>query len=394
MTTNDPVRATPELQENETGALRSTAGELMEVHATQPASSDSPPTSGAVLSAVASAASVAPAAAAAIMSAAEHGSSLRVEFPPEVMRGLRNGTLHLLQTKSGQHTATAVDSASSFVANGRVVGDAGRTAVTGATVASGAVIMLPIAVAAIASYQQQQQLERALKDIQASLNRIEERMKDEEHGVCDAAESFISVATRSLASGALPPYLRSELAGHRVRVEGVYAARRRYVERFKRDLERQQIEHEQKKGERQPWVDQVQELAKDGRLEEELVLFVRALIVQSRLDAFAALCLADDGAPELAAQLLYDSQIELRTEFFDLHNRLVPLARIAPSRGLLDRVPLVSRNLERAHEITKSLVAQLDQRVLPEIPDPRDEQPVVVELSSEDVRSVAAHLSS
>src|SRR5690606_12031148 len=123
---------------------------------------------------------------------------------PEVMRGLRNGTLHLLQTKSGQHTATAVDSASSFVANGRVVGDAGRRAVTGATVATGAVIMLPIAVAAIASYQQQQQLERALKDIQASLNRIEERMKDEEHGVCDAAESFISVATRSLASGALP----------------------------------------------------------------------------------------------------------------------------------------------------------------------------------------------
>src|SRR5690606_39352484 len=52
---------------------------------------------------------------------------------PEVMRGLRNGTLHLLQTKSGQHTATAVDSASSFVANGRVVGDAGRRAVTGAT---------------------------------------------------------------------------------------------------------------------------------------------------------------------------------------------------------------------------------------------------------------------
>src|SRR5690606_4479785 len=111
MTTNDPVRATPELQENETGSLRSTAGELMRVHATHPASSDSPPTSGAVLSAVASGASVAPAAPAASMSAAEHGSSLRVEFPPEVMRGLRSGTLHLLQAKAGQHAATAVDSA-------------------------------------------------------------------------------------------------------------------------------------------------------------------------------------------------------------------------------------------------------------------------------------------
>ena len=93
--------------------------------------------------------------------------------------------------------------------------------------------------------------------------------------------------------------------------------------------------HEQKEGERQPWVDRVQEFAKDGSLEEELVLFVRALIMQSRLDAFAALCLAEDGAPDLAAQLLYDSQVELREEFFDLHRRLLPLAPVAPSRGVV-----------------------------------------------------------
>lgn len=101
-------------------------------------------------------------------------------------------------------------------------------------------------------------------------------------------------------------------------------------------------------------------------------------------------CLAEDGAPDLAAQLLYDSQVELREEFFDLHRR--PLARIAPSRGILDRVPPASWNLERAREVTKSLVADLDRRVLPEIPDPRDEQPIVVDLNPDEVKEVAARV--
>lgn len=364
------------------------ASDLMEV-TQRPGDDAVASNSVAILSAVGVAASAMPSAAAAILSAAESGAGLRVVFPPQVMRGLRDGSLKLLTTKDGTQTATAVDRASSFVANGRVVGDAGGSALKGATLVTAGVVMLPIAIAALASYQQQQQLERALADIQATLDRIEERLKDEEHGVCEAAESFLTLAASAAASGPLPTYLRHELATHRARVEAVYFARRRYVHRFKADLEREQVAFEQKKGERQPWVDSVQELAKDGVLQEELVLFVRALVAQSKLDTFAALCLADEGLPDVAAQLLHDSERELRVEFFDLHNRLTPLARIAPPRSVRDRVPLISRGVERAHQVAKSLVEQLNQHVLPSIPDPDDDRPMVIELSARDVQDLA-----
>lgn len=346
-----------------------------------------------VLGAVGAAATASPIALEAIRSAARSGKGLRVEFPPEVMNGLRNGTLKLMATTSGDQKSIAVNAASNtIVAHGKVVGTAATAgkAATGAAVMTGAVVMLPIAIAAVASYQQQQQLERALGNIQATLDRIEERLRDEEHGICDAAGSFIDLALQASEQGPLPPYLRAELASHRVRVEGVYGARRRFIGRFKSELERQQIEFEQKKGVRQPWVETVQEMAKDGRLEDEIVLFIRALIAQSRLDAFAATCLAEEGLPELAMKVLHDSASELRSEFFDLHNRLAPLARIEPPRGVKERVPLMARSLAKVHATARTLVDQLDQQVLPGIPDPRDDHPILIELSAHDVAAVAS----
>lgn len=345
-----------------------------------------------VLGAVSAAATASPLALEAIRNAARSGSGIQVEFAPEVMKGLRNNTLRLMTTAAGDHTATAVDASGKVVANARVVGTMGTAgkAATGAAMMTGAVVMLPIAIAAIASYQQQQQLERALGNIQATLDRIEERLRDEEHGVCDAAGSFIELALQASAQGPLPPYLRAELASHRVRVEGVYGSRRRFIGRFKSELERQQIEFEQKKGVRQPWVESVQEMAKDGRLEDEIVLFIRALIAQSRLDAFAALCLAEEGLPDLALKVLHDSATELRSEFFDLHNRLAPLARIEPPRSVKDRVPLMSRSLARVHSTAQALVAQLDQQVLPGIPDPSDDKPLTVALSADDVAVIVS----
>jgi hypothetical protein len=376
-------------EDHELGHEPSVMSNLMEV-SQRSRDLDTTPNSVAVLSAVSVAAAAMPSAADAVLAAARAGNSLRVVFPPEAMKGLRDGSLKLLTTKSGTQTATAVGKGSKFVANGRVVGAAGGGALSGATLAAAGVVMLPIAIAALASYQQQQQLERALADIQATLDRIEERLKDEEHGVCEAAESFLELAASVALSGPLSPYLRNELAAHRARVEAVYFARRRYVHRFKADLEREQVAFEQKKGERQPWVDSVQELAKDGILQEELILFVRALVAQSKLDTYAALCLADEGLAEAAAQLLHRSERELRVEFFDLHNRLTPLAKIAPPRTVRDRVPLMSRGVERAHLVAQSLVEQLNENVLPSIPDPDDDRPLVIELSAEDVQDVAA----
>lgn len=371
-----------------------TADDLIQVTVLPGAAAKPPDNPMAILSAVSTAATATPAAIDAIAAAARANVGLRITFPPEVMKGLRDGSLKLMNSSKGGHLSNAVNAVTGrTVTPGHVVGNVagtGSKAAAGATIATASIVMLPIAVAAIASYQQQKQLEAALADIQATLDRIEERMKDEEHGVCDAAESFIRIASAASASGPLPPYLRSELAAHRARVEAVYAARRRYVRRFKHELERQQIAREEKKGEPQPWVDEVQDLAKDGTLQEELVLFVRALIAQSQLDTFAAACLADEGLPDVATRLLDESEHELRSEFFDLHNRLRPLARIAPPRGLKERIPLMSRNLDRAHETARTLVDQLNMHVLPGIPEPDRTRALVVELSPDDVRDVTA----
>ncbi len=367
------------------------AGELIQVSDLNHSSSTPKHLPAPVLSAVGAAATASPLALESIRAASQTGSGLQVVFTPTVMRGLRDGSLKLLTTRTGEQTATAVNLSNSFVANGRIVGTATAAGSVGAgtTLGAAALVLLPVAIAAIASYQQQQQLDRAFGNIQATLDRIEKRLQDEEHGVIDAAVSFIGVAARAADEGPLPNYLRAELASHRVRVEGVYAARRRFVKRFKSELERQQIEFEAKKGVRQPWVDAVQEMAKDGRLEDEIVLFLRALIAQSRLDAFAATCLAEEGLPDLSVQMLHDSASELRAEFFDLHNRLVPLARIEPPRGMKERVPLMARSLARVHATAQTLVDQLDQQVLPGIPDPHDEQPLVLEVSAQDVEALA-----
>ncbi|MHB1138986.1 MAG: hypothetical protein ACYC2O_08515, partial [Microthrixaceae bacterium] len=290
-----------------------------------------------VLGALASAAETSPSAIRAIREAASTSRSIRVTFSPEVMKGLRDGSLGLMRTTSGDQKATAVNALGQFVEHGRVVSGAGRSSSstaagvagkvgTGAAITSGAAVMLPLAIASIATYQQQKQLEQALHGIQVTLDRIEERLQDSDHGVCDAADAFVELASRAIVQGPLPDYLRMELAAHRARVEALYGSRRRYIARFKAKLEQQQIAFEQKKGERQPWVDEVEDMAKNGKLEEEIVLFVRSLIAQSRLDAFAALCIAEDGNPQLAARMLEDSAVELRREFFDLHNRLAPLA--------------------------------------------------------------------
>ncbi len=377
---------------NNSNALEHRVSELMLVRDLAPSAAPPRGLPMPVLGAISTAAAASPAVTEAFRTASRAGTGLQVVFTPEVMKGLQDGTLKLLTTKTGEQTATAVNAASDFVANGRVVGTVGTAGKlgTGAGLAATAPVLLPIAIAAVASYQQQQQLERALGNIQATLDRIEERLRDEEHGVCDAAGAFIELALRAAEHGPLPPYLLAELASHRVRVEGVYGARRRFIRRFKAALEREQIEFEKKKGVRQPWVDSVQEMAKDGRLEDEIVLFLRALIAQSRLDAFAATCIAEEGLPDVALTLLRDSATELRSEFFDLHNRLTPLARIEPPKGLKERVPLMSRALGKMHHTAKTLVDQLDQQVLPSIPDPHEDRPLVVELSGVDVASVVS----
>ena len=80
-------------------------------------------------------------------------------------------------------------------------------------------------------------------------------------------------------------------------------------------------------------------------------------------------------------RMLDTSAQELRSEFFDLHNRLRPLATYAPVKGFRDKVPLMGSRTEHAHAVVKALVEQLDQHVLPNIPNPALDTALEVELS-------------
>lgn len=133
----------------------------------------------------------------------------------------------------------------------------------------------------------------------------------------------------------------------------------------------------------------VEKLAREGKLEEEIVLFVRSLLAQAKLDALAAACLAEEGAAEVAMRMLDTSARELRSEFFDLHNRLRPLATYAPLKRFRDKVPLMGSKTEHAHAMVKALVEQLDQHVLPTIPNPSLDAPLEVQLSSQQVAALS-----
>ena len=289
-----------------------------------------------------------------------------------------------MQTSNGA-MATAIDSSGHIVAHARVLTGLAGPQTAKAIAAGAAAAALPIAVAMAASYMQQKQLEKTLASISAAVERIEVRLKDADNGVCDAGEQFIELAQQAQVDGELSPYMRTELAIHRGAVEALYLARRRYTERFKFELERQQIEREKAKGSSHPWVDHVEDLAKSGELEEELALFVRTLICRTKLAVAAAAVMATEGHGNAAMTLLDSTQIELRREFLDLYRRLRALAVHAPEMGRLQRVPGFGRSLEQAHETVKVLVEQLDQHVLPGIPDPDDDSPIEVTLSEEEV---------
>lgn len=366
----------------------------------KPLESVAPVLSATMFPALKAVAEASPAAAALFRKSAELGVGLSVVFPPTVMKGLSNGSLKLMETATGDAAIAVSSTTGQIVKHGRVVSDSAAAvgggagavaggvagaAASGTTLVAMAPILIPVAIAAAAAVAQQARLERALASIQAAVDRIEARLEDTDHGICDAAEAFLVTTGHAVQYGPLPPYLRLELAAQRARIEALYAPRRRWVRRFKEQLEREQIEYEKKHGESQPWADEVERLAREGKLEEELVLFVRALLSQTKFDALAAICLAEEGSSEVAMRMLDSSAKELRSEFFDLHNRLKPLAIHEPVKSFRDKVPLMGNRTEHAHSVIKALVEQLDQHVLPNIPNPWVDTPLEVSLSPDQV---------
>ena len=344
-------------------------------------------TPAALLSAISLLGAAAPSLETAIRSAAQNGSALTVAFPKAIQKGLSDGTLRLLDTSTG-HMATAVDASGQFVSHARVVGGATGQMSANAVTAGLAAAALPVAIAMAASYVQQRQLEKALASISAAVERVEVRMKDTDNGICDAGEYFAGLLQHALMDGDLSPYMRIELAMHRTAIEALFMSRRRYTARFKAELERQQIEREKSKGASHAWVEFVEDSAKSGELEEELVLFVRALVCRTKLAVATAGVIASESHGLAAMSLMELTERELREEFLDLYRRLRALAVHAPELNRIQRLPGFGRSIQQAHATVKQLVEELDQHVLPSIPDPDSDEPVVVTISNNELATV------
>ena len=134
--------------------------------------------------------------------------------------------------------------------------------------------------------------------------------------------------------------------------------------------------------------------AKNGKLEQELTLFIRSLLSRTKLSVLAAAVLAEEGRGSTAMKLIGEAELELRSQFFDLHNRLRPLARIAPEQSLLQKLPGLGASTQRAHESIKALVTHLDEHVLPSIPDPHAQLEVRAALNPATVVLLASSLAA
>jgi len=348
--------------------------------------------SAAMMSALAAVAQGSPHMQVVIRQAAEAGHGLTVAFPPEIARQLQAQTLHLVQASKGV-LPVAADASGKFVAHATVVGGTAigtaGAALGGVSAASLAVAALPVVIAGAAAYAGQQQLTKSLDEIKGIVQRIEARLEDIDTGVCDAAERFLSVAQDALADGGLTRYLTIELAAQRTAVEALYSARQKWVDRFKTKLEQEQLKLEAKSGRGQPWVDTAAKVAESGELERELLLFLRALMSRTKLGVLTASVLAEEGRGATAMKLIADMERELRSQFFDLHNRLRPLAAIEPDIPLRERLPGVKNTTQDAFETVKSLVAHMNSSVLPAIPDPDGHSEVRAALDSATVADLA-----
>jgi hypothetical protein len=256
-------------------------------------------------------------------------SGIRVVFSPTVQRALESGSLDLMSS-GAEKLSVAVNTAGRIVEIGRVA-PTGLGAVGVAAIATPPLWPVVVAggLALAAAYAEQRWLEQTFGELRHAMERLEHRMRDDDAGALASADALVSLLAPHGQVAAVPEQLRIELALARRNVDAVYLARRRFVDRFKRALEAAQDEHEARTGQRTAWVGKVTDELADRRtgVVDELVLFLQAMIARARLAAITAGVLAAEGGSEHAVRLLATIENEMRTDYFDLHNRIAALAR-------------------------------------------------------------------
>ena len=290
----------------------------------------------------------------------------RIVFSSEARKALLDGRYSLMRS-GGDALPMAVDAAGRVAEVARVA--PGVATGAGGTVAVGAALTVawPLALAAgmgaAAAIAEQRWLEKTFGELQASLHRLEVRLRDNDFGVLEAANRLVDV----LAVGgdqAMPSMLRLELAHAHHTVESVYWARRRFVERFKRNLEDAQNKHEAKTGSASAWAGSVASdlgSASTGTV-DELVVFVAAMISRARTTAALGAALASDGDGLAALRLIDALHESLRDDYSDLDRRLSALAKAEPSVSRWRQMlPLLTddEDARRARDLTRRLTEQM-----------------------------------
>jgi hypothetical protein len=311
--------------------------------------------------------------------AARFSGSFRVVFSARARKGLADGTFRLMGNAA---LPVAVDQAGRIVEIARVpsaaVG-AGAGVAAGATLMAAWPVALAAGVATAAAWAEQRWLERTFADLGKRLGRVEARLRDDDLGVVDGADALVELLTTNSWASAASDQLKWELALARRDVDRIYFSRRRFVERFKEELERLQDEYEGETGERKAWAGGAVGLF-GPEAADEIVVFLRSMVTRARLAACTADILVTDGCGETAIRLLDAHEEQIRGDYPDLHSRIRALARSKPDSAPIWRV-FDREEADRARARAKQLDEALRVSVGEKLP-PRDEALVIDVITS------------
>lgn len=326
---------------------------------------------------------------------------LIVRFSPEIRKGLLDGSYTLVRnglrtlpkvrnTLNGHfdETAEVVGAIGATAGTAAVVSGAGSAGVAGAGAAGAAgaagvagatgitaTVALPLVIAAgaalAASWAQQRWLEQTFAGVERALARIETRLRDDDFGTLEGAEALLEVIGDRAAFGDLAPQIRAELAVAHRQVEAIYRSRLRFVERFKVDLERWQVDAVRKDGKPVTWTPEVVKalIEDDSTTVAELVVFFQAMLTRARISTASAALLVTEGDAMSAFRMIDGVRSSIRHDYFDLHNRLAALARneidASPWKN-----PFSSKDRRKAHDIVTILSGNLDRAIGEHLPEP------------------------
>lgn len=328
---------------------------------------------------------------------------LIVRFSPEIRKGLLDGSYTLVRnglrtlpkvrntlnghfdetaevvgaigaTAAAGSAAVASGAGSAGVAGAGAAGAAGAAGVAGATGIT-ATVALPLVIAAgaalAASWAQQRWLEQTFAGVERALARIETRLRDDDFGTLEGAEALLEVIGDRAAFGDLAPQIRAELAVAHRQVEAIYRSRLRFVERFKVDLERWQVEAVRKDGKPVTWTPEVVKvlIEDDSTTVAELVVFFQAMLTRARISTASAALLVTQGDAMSAFRMIDDVRSSIRHDYFDLHNRLAALARNEIDASIWKN-PFSSKDRRKAHDIVSILSGNLDRAIGEHLPEP------------------------